>query len=57
MFCCLVSWSQRRQIGMAGAALPPKRLAMCLVHYIIECWFTKTKLNWNREALRRLLEV
>lgn len=42
---------------MAGAALPPKCLAMCLVHYIIEYWFTKTKLNWNREALRRLLEV
>ena len=45
------------QIGMAGAALPPKCLAMCLVHYIIEYWFTKTKLDWNREALRRLLEV
>lgn len=42
---------------MAGAALPPKCLAMCLVRYIIEYWFTKTKLDWNREALRRLLEV
>ena len=34
-------------IGMAGAALPPKCLAMCLVHYIIEYWFTKTKLKWG----------